>query len=163
PFASLRSPTFQIDIKADPKHLVGGKKAVLYTLFERVGINGVAEVFGAGNRLGFLGCGGKPNMGGCFKIIQNLSPGTVFRGTATVALVDDDQIEEVWTKFAVRVLVFIVVCQSLIQRQIDLVGFVDLLLFDDRHLVFEMTEIATPGLVDQGITVGQKQDALLGS
>src|SRR5690606_26584118 len=100
-FACLRSPTFQIDIQADPKHLVRSKKAILYALLERVGINGFAEVFGAGNRFGFLGGGSKANVGGCFEIIQNLTPGTVFRGAATVALVDDDQIEEVRAEFTV--------------------------------------------------------------
>src|SRR5690606_8798145 len=119
----------------------------------RVGINGFAEVFGAGNRFGFLGGGSKANVGGCFEIIQNLTPGTVFRGAATVALVDDDQIEEVRAEFTVGVLVFIVVGQPLIQRQIDFVGFVDGLVLDHRHFVFEMTKIAAPGLVDQGIAV----------
>src|SRR5690606_26321206 len=158
-----RTPTFQIDIQTDPKHLVGGKKTVLYTLFERVGINRITKVFGAGNRFGFLRCGGKANVGGSFKIFQNLTPGTVFRGATTVALIDNDQIEEIRTEFAISVLVFIVVGQPLIQRQIYLIGFVDLLLLYDRHFVFEMTEITAPGLVDQGITVGQKQYALLGS
>ena len=77
-----------------------------------------------------------------------------------MAFVDDDQVEEVRAEFAVGVLVLIVVGQTLIQRQIDLVGFVDLLLLDDRHFVFEVAEIASACLVDQGIPVRQKQDAL---
>ena len=37
--------------------------------------------------------------------------------------------------------------------------FVDLFVFNHSHLVFEMPEITTPGLIDQCIAVSQKQNA----
>ena len=80
-----------------------------------------------------------------------------------MALVDDDQIKEILTEFAVGVLIFIVVRKALIQRKIDFIGFVDFLMLDDRHFVFEVTKITAPGLVDQGVAVGQEQDAFFGT
>ena len=36
-------------------------------------------------------------------------------------------------------------------------------MFDDRHLVFEVTKISTSGLVDKCIAIGKKQNALFGT
>ena len=97
-------------------------------------------------------------MSGHTEVSKNFTLGTVFGGATTMTLVDNDHIKKIPAEFAVGVLVLIVVGEALIQCQINFKGFVDLFIFDHRHLVFEMPEIATPGLIYQGIAVCQKEN-----
>ncbi len=80
-----------------------------------------------------------------------------------MALIHHHQIEKVRAELPVGVLIFVIVGEALIERQIDFIGFIDLLLADHRHGVFEMAKITAFGLVDQGVAVGQKENALFGA
>lgn len=70
------------------------------------------------------------------------------------------RIKKAEAKLAVSVFVFIIVGQALIQSQINFVGGVYFFVFDDGHFVFKMAKIASAGLVNQGVSIGQKEDAL---
>ena len=57
-------PAVEVFVKADPNHLVGRQEAVGDPLPERVGVNGLAEVFDIGNVFRFLRCRSEANLGG---------------------------------------------------------------------------------------------------
>ena len=156
-----RAPTLGIDVQCDLDDLVGSEEAVVDALLQGVGVERIAEILGAGNLLGFLGCGGEADVGGAFEVFEDLAPLAVFAGAAAMALIDDDEIEEVRAELLVGVVVAVLaVGESLVKREVDVVGRVDLLVLDDGHRVLEVAEVAADGLVDQRGAVRQKEDAL---
>ena len=98
-----RSPAFGVNVERDLDDFVGREETVVDALLERVGVERVAEIFGAGNFLGFLWRGGEADVGGAFKVFENLAPLAVFAGAAAMALVHDDEIEEVGAELLVGV------------------------------------------------------------
>ena len=100
-------------------------------------------------------------MGSAGKIVEDFTPGGILGGAATVAFVDYDQVEEVAGELLVDVHLFFSAGDSLIERQVDFVGGVDLTLGDFGHRLAEGLEVVVLGLVDKDVTVGQKQDAFL--
>ena len=93
-------------------------------------------------------------MRGPFEVFQNLTPFAVFAGAATMALVHDDEIEEFWAELLVSVLV-VVVGQPLVERQVDIVSGIDLLVLDDRHCLFERTEVSANSLINERGAISQ--------
>ena len=79
--------------------LIGRKKAVLNALLERVGVNRLAEIVDVGDVFGFLRRRGEADLGGGGKVFKNLTPGGVISCAATVALINNDEVEEPWRKF----------------------------------------------------------------
>ncbi|MDT4838060.1 hypothetical protein FQZ97_718060 [compost metagenome] len=156
-----RPPALQIFVEVDAHYLVGGEEAILDALLEGVAVNRLAEIGDAGNVFGFLGRGGKADMGGAGEVLEDLAPGRVLGGAATVAFVDYHQVEEVRRELLVDVLLFFGASDGLVQRQVDLVGGVDLALGDLGHRLAERLEVVVLGLVDQDVAVGQEEDALL--
>ena len=185
---ALRGPPAKgVFVQVHPHDFVGRQEAVFNTLLEAVGVNRLAKVFGVGGVLGFFGRGGQAHLGGAAKVGEDVAPGRVFVGAATVALVHHDQVKEVGAELFVDVAFFFGARHGLVKREVNLVtlvhqlgGFVDgqVHLFDrdlalcvDRldafgvgaelgHRAFEGPEVIDHGLVDQDVTVGQKQDAL---
>ena len=157
---SGRQPV-KILVQIDAHHLVGREKTVVDPLPERVGVDRVAEVVDVGNLLGLLGRGGQADLGGGREVFENLAPGRVGGGAAAMALVDDDQIEEVGAELLVDVSLFFGAGHRLIEREVDLIGLVGLPLLDLGHGRAERLEVVGHGLIDQDVAVGQKQDALL--
>lgn len=78
-----------------------------------------------------------------------------------MAFVDHDQVEEVAGELLVDVHLFISAGDGLIERQVDLVGGINLASGDFGHRLAEGLEVVVLGLVDQDVAVGQKQDAFL--
>ena len=60
-----------------------------------VGVERVTKVFAVGDVLGFLGRGGKADLGGGGEVFEDLAPRGIIGGAAAVTLVDDDEIEEI--------------------------------------------------------------------
>ena len=157
----LRPPAVEVLVEVDADDLVGGEEAVLDALLERVGVNRVAEVIDVRDRPGFLRRRGQADLGGGGEILEDLSPGGVLRGASAMALVDDDQVEEVGRELLVDVAGLLGAGDGLVERQVDLVGLVDLSLLDLGHRRAERLEVVRLGLVDQDVAVGEEQDALL--
>ena len=128
---------------------------------QRVGVDGFAEVIDIGNVGGFLRRGGQADLGGGGEVLENLAPGGVLGGAAAVALVHDDQVEEVRRELLVDVLLFLGAGDRLIERQVDFEGFVDLAVGDLGHRLAERLEVVGLGLVDEDVAVGEEQDAFL--
>ena len=99
---------------------------------------------------------GQADLGGAREVVQDFTPSRVFCSAAPVALVDDDQIEEIRRELLVDVFLFLVTGDGLIQRQVDFVGFVYLALLDLGHRPGERLEVVGLGLVDKDVAVGQK-------
>ena len=80
---------------------VGREEAIVNALLEAVGVNWVAEI-----EVGVLVVlaqrrGGHAELVGRFKVFENLAPVGIFLGAAAMALVHDDEIEEVRCEFLV--------------------------------------------------------------
>ena len=55
-FEALRwTPSLGVDVERDFDDLIGREKAIVDTMFERVGVKGIAEVFGTGHLGGLFG------------------------------------------------------------------------------------------------------------
>ena len=80
-----------------------------------------------------------------------------------MAFVDHDQVEEIRRKLLVDILIFLAAGDRLIKGQVNLVALVDLAFTDLGHRRAKRLEIVVLGLIDQNVTVGQKQDAFLGA
>ena len=78
-----------------------------------------------------------------------------------MALVDHNQIEEVWRELLVDVLLFFAAGHRLIEREIDFVRGIHRAVGDLGHRLAERFEVVVLGLVDQDIAVSEEQNALL--
>ena len=161
--AGLRAPAVEVLVEADPHDLVGREEAVVDALPEGVGVDGLAEVVDVGDVLGFLRRGGEADLGGRREVFENLAPGGIFGGAAAMALVDDDQIEEVRRELLVDVLLFLGAGDGLVEAEVDLVGLVDRAVGDLGHRLTEGLEVVGLGLVGQDVAVDQEEDAFLGA
>jgi hypothetical protein len=100
----MRAPAVHVDVQVDADDLVRGQEAVADALPQRVGVDRRAEVVDVGDVLGLLGRGGQADLRGGAEVVEDLAPGGVFGGAAAVALVDDDQVEEVGRQLAKELL-----------------------------------------------------------
>ena len=157
-FALGGGVAFFVLFKADANDLVGSEEAVLNALFEGVGVDGFAEVVDVGGVGGFFGGGGEADLDGAAEIFENFAPGGIGAGAATVAFVDDDEVEEVGRELFVDVAFFFGAGDALVKRQVDFVGFFDGAAVDFDHGVAEVAEVVVFGLVDENVTVGQEED-----
>ena len=81
---------------------VGGEEAVLDALPQAVGVDRVAEVGVGVHVIVALGRGGHPKLKGGLEVLQDLPPTAFVPGTPPMALVNDDQVEEVGRILAVE-------------------------------------------------------------
>ena len=123
--APLRPVAFDIDVDMDLDDLVRRKEAVLDALLERVGVNRLPEIMNVGDVLGFLRRGREPDLGRAREVFENLAPGGIVGGAATMTLVDDDQVKKARREFPEELLAFLRPGDGLIEAEIDLVGGVD--------------------------------------
>ncbi|MNG00503.1 hypothetical protein D3C84_834410 [compost metagenome] len=151
----------QVFVEVDPHHFIRREKTVLDSLFEGVAVHRLTEVGDAGHLFGFLRCGGEADMGGAGEVVKNLAPSGILGGTATVAFVDHNQVEEVSGKLFVDVHFFFSARHGLIERKVNLVRGINLTIGDLGHRLAEGLEIVVLGLVDQDVAVGQEENSLL--
>ena len=136
-----------------------------------------------GNVLGFLGRGREPDLGSAGEIIENLFPGRIVGGAATVTLIDDNEIEKARREFPEKFLALLRPRDGLVQAQINFIGGVDAALFVERrgefdlgavcaldsfragtelgHCRAEWPKIIDHRLIDKDVAVGEEQDAFL--
>ena len=159
--ALLRPPAVEVLVDADAHDLVGREEAVRDALPERVGVDRLAEVVDVGNVLRFLRRRGHADLGGGREVFEDLAPGGVLGGAAAMALVDDDEVEEVRRELLVDVLLFLGAGDRLVEAEVDLEGLVDRAVGDLRHRLTERLEVVGHGLVGEDVAVGEEEDALL--
>ena len=94
-FSRLRAVTFHVLVDVDFHHLVGSEEAIGDALLERVGVKRLAEILDIRNIFGFLRGGSEADLGGGGEMLEDFPPSGILCGAATVALVDDDEVEEI--------------------------------------------------------------------
>ena len=82
-----------VDVNLD--HLVRREEAVMDALLQRIGVDRFAEVVDVRDVPGLLGRRRHADLRGRREVFEDLAPGGILRRAAAMALVDDDQIEEV--------------------------------------------------------------------
>ena len=77
-------------------HLKGCQKAVVYSLLQRVGIDGISEVSISIDIVLSLWGGGQSELYSRREVLKNTSPIPLVIRTTTMTLIDDDAVKEVW-------------------------------------------------------------------
>ena len=149
------TPAGGIPLGHDAMHPVGRKKAVLDSLAQAVGVYRVAEI---SIRVAIVLSQRRrrhAQLKGGLEVAQNLAPIAVVFGAAAMALVDDNQIEEILRIFFVKSGPVFVFGDRLVNREIHLAAFVDFAVLDLPAGVAESREHLVLGIVDQNIAVGE--------
>ena len=71
----MTDPSIRSDVKMDAHDFVGSQEAVFDALSQRISVDRVAEVADIGDVLGLFGGCGQADLGGAFKVFQDLPPG----------------------------------------------------------------------------------------
>lgn len=129
-------------------------------MFECVGVDRLSKVGDVGYVFGLLWGGSEADLDGAAEIVENLAPGGVFRGATTVALVDDDEIEEVTGDGLEDFVFFVGTGEGLVKAEVDFVGGVDLSILDLGHDGPERLEVIDEGLVCEIVSIDEEEDAL---
>ena len=125
-FAPARPPAQGVVGGHDPVDPVGGQEAVFDPLPQAVGVDGVAEV-GVGVDVHVaLGRGRQPKLVGRLEVFENLAPTAFVPSTAPMALVHDDEVEEVGRVLAVQARAVLVPRDGLIDGEVDFPPLADL-------------------------------------
>src|SRR5690606_30371732 len=103
----LRPPADQVLVEVDADHLVRGQETVLDPLLEGVDVDRLAEVLDVGDVASLLGRRRETEVDRRGEVLQYLAPGRVLGGAPAVALVDDDEVEEVRRELLVDVLLLL--------------------------------------------------------
>ena len=182
-FAQLWPPAVDIHVQVHPDHLVRGQEPVADALLERIGVDRRAEVMNVGDVFGFLGGGGQADLRCRLEMVQNFAPRRVVGRTATVALVDDDQVEEVGRQLTEDLLSLFRSCEGLVQPEVNFICRINAPMLvhsqgdlstgaivalygpgmgaELGHLGAEGAKIIDHGLVDQDVAVRQEQHPFL--
>ena len=157
------TPAVEIAVKANANNFVGCKKSVRDALPERVGVDGIAEVFDVRDVLRFFRGGGEADLRRAGEIFEHLAPGGIIRGATPVALVDDNEVKEVWRELGVNVLVLFSAGDGLIEAEVDLERLVDGAIRDFGHRRAERLEVVGLRLVGEDVAIHEKENAFLGA
>src|SRR5207253_10481478 len=129
----LRAIAFYVAVDMNLDDLVGREKAVADPLLQRIGKDRLAEIIGVGNVFGLLRRGGEADLRRAGKMVEDFPPRRIRRSTATMAFVDDDQIEEAGRELAIELLPVFRPGDRLIEPEIDLESGVDPPLLVERQ------------------------------
>lgn len=84
-----------VHIGDNPDHLVGGEEPIGNALPQRISIERLAKIALVGDILGFRGCSGETDVSGGGEVVEDVAPCGILVGAATMALVNDDEVEEI--------------------------------------------------------------------
>ena len=101
---------------------------------------------------------------GICEVFQNLSPVAIVLGAATMTLIDNHQIEELWLKQLFVVLSTLFADELLVEGEINLMGSIRILLIllvaDLMNGIGQRLEILFDGLVNQHVAISQVEHLL---
>ena len=141
-----------------PMDPVGRQEAVVDALPQAVGVDRVAEV-GVGVAVVLAQRrGGHAELVGRLEVLQDLAPVAVVAGAAPVALVHDDQVEEVRRILPVQPRPALVLGDGLVDGEVHLPALGRLAVLDLAAGVAERREDLVLGIIDQDVAVGQVED-----
>ena len=160
------------DVGLDVDHLERRQKAVVDSLAQAVGVDRLAEVVDVGYVLGLLRRRGHADLRGRREIVENPAPVAVLLRGSPVALVDDDEIEEIpaeeLRKPRDRFLAVPLILGILVARKLLVEGEVHFMRSDGDGIVlgevdlvdrlFKRGEVLLDRLVHEDVPVGEVQD-----
>src|ERR1019366_6005970 len=180
---ALGTITLHIQVDVNLDDFVRRQEAILNALLQGIGVSRLPEIMDVGDVGGFLRCRREADLRGGGEVFEDLAPGRILGSAATVALVNDDQVEEARRKLPKELLALLRPGDGLIEAEIDLVGGVNAALGVERgckfvfgavlaldglragaefcHCRAERAEVVDHGLVNKDITVGKKENAFL--
>ena len=156
--ARARSPARGIVGADHPMDAIGGQEPVVDALAQAVLVDGLAEVGVAVPTLVAHRGRGHAELIGRFEVLQDLAPGAVRAGAAAMALIDDDQVEEVARIGAVEARTPLVLGDGLVGCEIHLAPHVGDAMLDLPARVTEWPEGFLLRVVDQDRAIGQEED-----
>ena len=138
---------------------IRSEETIFNTLFERVGINGSAKIFKIIRVISSLGSRRQTNVRCTCVVVENRAPQCVVSGDASVALVHDDEIKEVWREL-LELFCFFATHQPLIKCDVHLVRRINFEAVDLRYGIAEVPEVAVLCLISECCTIDEEQYAL---
>ena len=154
-------PAGGIPLRNDAVDAIRREETVVNALPQAVGVNGIAEVkVGVAVVFAFRS-GRHAELIGRFKVFENLAPVGFFLRAAAMALVHDDEVEEVAGKFLVEAGAVFVLGDGLIGGEIHLAAEHCVTALDLVPGVAEGGESFVLGIIHEEIAVGQIQDSRL--
>src|SRR6185437_1062027 len=95
---------------------------------------------------------------GRLEIVQNVSPIAVVARAAAVALIDDDQVEEVRRIFPIQTRPPFVAGDGLVDRKIDVATMADFAILDLEPRIAERRKSLGHRVVDENVAIREEQD-----
>ena len=113
---------FGADVGGDVDHPEGGEEAIIDALLEAIGIDRLAKVGNRGLVLCLFGGGGHTELCCSLEVLEDHFPRAIITSTASMALIDDDQVEEVGLEELLILWLIILSYHLLIEGEVDFVG-----------------------------------------
>ena len=137
---------------------VRGEEAVVDALPQAVRVERVAEVEVGVAVVLAQRRGGHAELVGRLEVLEDLAPVALVAGAAAVALVDDDEVEEVGRVLAVEARPALVLGDGLVDGEVHLAALDRLAVLDLVARVAERREDLVLRVVDEDVAVGEVQD-----
>ncbi len=154
-----RPPAGRVPLGDDAMDAVRREEAVVNALAQAVGINRVAEVEVGIAVLIAQGSGGHAQLIGRLEIFEDFAPVRVFLGAAAMALVHDNEIEEIRREFFVQAGAVGIFGDGLVSGEIEFAAEDGDAALDLVARVAEGREDFVLGIVHQKIAIGQVQNS----
>jgi len=153
-----RAPAGRVPLGDHAMHPVGREEAVVDPLSETVLVDRVPEV-----QIGVAGLlaqrrGGHPELDRRLEVLQDDPPGTLVPRAPAVALVHDDEVEEVGREGPEEPHAALVLGERLVDPEVHLPALDPLARLDLAPRIAEFREEAVLGLVDEDVPVGEVED-----
>lgn len=157
--ALARSPAGRIDICYNAMHTIRSEEAVFNSLLETVGVDRVAEVAVGITVVFAQRCGGHAELVRRFEVLEDLTPVALVTRASAVALINDDEVEEVGRKAFVQAWSAFVFCDRLVDCEVHLSALADAPTLNLEACITEGRERLVLRIVDEDIAIGKKEDA----
>ena len=138
-------------------HAEGGEKPVLDALSEAVFIDRIAEIRVGVDVVLAARRGGHADLGCGLEPLQDLAPVAVVAGAAPMALVDDDEIEEVSRVLPIETRPALVAGDALIGREVHVAALRSVTAGDLVTRISEDAEVLRHRVVHEDVAVGEKE------
>ncbi len=159
--ALRRPPSRGVDARDDAVDAVRREEAVVDAVAQAVRVDRVAEV-----AVGVLVVRAErrrrhPELHGRLEVLEDLAPVALLARAPAVALVDDDEVEEVGRELAVQAGAHLVVRDRLVRREVHLAALAGVAADDLVARIAERGEDLVLRVVDEDVAIGEVEDARL--
>jgi len=137
---------------------VGGEEAVVNPVAQAVSVNGIPEIEVGVAVVLAQRRGGQPKLKRRFEPCENVPPGGILARAPSMALVHDDEVEEIGGKLLVEAGPASVFGQRLVNGEIDFPALDHLTTFDLVPGVPERGEHLVLGVVDENVPIREIED-----